>query len=173
MLRKDFVMPILVLSVFCLVISGALAFTNSFTAPIVADAARLRAEVVRGEIIPDAADFELVEIEGLPESVREVYRSSNDVGYIFVVVASGYGGDMKIILGLAPDGSVIQSKVLEHSETKGLGSKIEDDSFAGQFDGLDIGRFGAVDAISGATISSNAYAKAVCDALEAFGVLFG
>ena len=44
---KDFVMPIAVLTVICLVISAALAMTNMVTAPIIEETSRRNAEAAR------------------------------------------------------------------------------------------------------------------------------
>ena len=46
---KDFVMPIAVLTVICLVISAALAMTNMVTAPIIEETSRRNAEAARKE----------------------------------------------------------------------------------------------------------------------------
>ena len=166
-IKKDFLAPILALSLVCLAISGALAFTNSITEPVIENAAKKRAEEIRSQILPEAEDFEPLELTGLPATVAEAYRSTNGVGYIVIAVTSGYGGDVKTIIGLTPDGSVIQSKVLEHSETKGLGSKIEEAPFADQFTGAHKNWQGTIEGITGATISTNAYIEAIVAALEA------
>ena len=171
-MKNDFVMPILVLTLICLIFTGALAYTNSITAPIIAQAASDRADAARYEIIPEAEGFVVVETEGLPDSIREVYRTSNDVGFIFMVTVSGYGGDIQIVCGVAPDGKIIRSNVLSQNETKGLGSRIADASFADQFIGIAYG-FDGVVAISGATKSTNAYLKAINDVFEAFEIVKG
>ena len=169
-MKDDFVKPIVVLALICLVVSGALAFTNSVTEPVIAEAAAIRTETAMFEIIPQATGFELVSAEGLPETVKEVHRSINDVGYIFIVSTDGFGGEIKMICGVAPDGALLRCTTLEHSETKGLGAKITERQFEDQFMGVDH-RLHGVDAISGATISSSAYIAAVQDALQAFNEL--
>ena len=60
--KNDFVMPILVLSLICLVITALLALTNSATEPVITQAALERAEAARTEIIPEADGFELMEV---------------------------------------------------------------------------------------------------------------
>ena len=170
-MKNDFVMPILVLSLICLVISGALAFTNSVTEPVIAKAAIEREETARYEIIPEADGFELIVAEGLPDTIREVYKSTNNVGYIFMLLTSGYGGDMKIICGIDSDGMLVGSKVIEYAETKGLGSKITESPFIDQFDEMYGSGIHEVDAITGATISSSAYIGAIQDAFDAFVIV--
>jgi electron transport complex protein RnfG len=171
-LKKDFIAPILVLSIICLVISGALALTNSITEPVIAAAAAEREEAAMHEIIPDADIFELMDIDGLPATVREVYRSANGAGHIFIITTSGYGGDLRIICGIGPDGKLLHCKALEQSETKGLGARITEPAFEKQFDGVD-SRLDGVAAISGATISSTAYINAIKDAFTAYEAVKG
>ena len=170
--KNDFVMPIAVLTVICLVIAALLALTNSATAPVIKQAALERAEAARTQIIPSADGFELLEVEGLPDSVKEVYRTTNDTGYIFMLTTMGYGGEMDLILGMNNDGTIIEVNTLKHSETKGMGSKTTEEPFRSQFKGKDSALEG-VDAITGATISSKAYLGAVGDAFTAFDIITG
>ncbi len=169
-MKKDFLIPVLVLALICLVISAALALTNSVTEPVIEAAAAARAETARKDVIPDAESFEKLEIDGLPKTVTEVYATSNDIGYIFMLTTKGYGGDMKIICAIDPDGKIIACKTLEQTETKGLGSRVAETPFESQFDGADASLDG-VSAITGATISSTAYIGAVEDAFAAFEIV--
>ena len=169
-MKNDFVKPILVLTLICLIISGALAFTNSVTEPVISKAAKEREENARNEMIPDADGFELVPIDGLPPTIREVYVSINNVGYIFMISISGYGGDMRIICAIDPGGRLIASSAVEHNETKGIGARVAESAFSDQFGGKDE-RLDGVEAITGATISSNAYINAIRDAFAAFEIL--
>lgn len=170
--KKDFVMPVVVLTVICLVITAALAVTNNFTAPVIAKASAERAEAARSEIIPEAEGFELLEAENLPGTVKEVYTTTNDCGYIFMLTTMGYGGNMDLICGMDNDGRIIAVKTLKHSETKGMGSKTTEEPFRSQFTGKDKNLEG-VDAITGATISSKAYLGAINDAFTAFDLVAG
>lgn len=82
----------------------------------------------------------------------------------------GFSGFIGIMVGFKPDGTIINTSVLEHKETPGLGSKITDPGFREQFNGKNPENFslkvkkdgGQVDAITAATISSRAF----CDAIE-------
>lgn len=165
--KKDFVIPVVVLMVICLVISAALAFTNDLTKPIIDAGASQRADAVRLAVMPKADSFEQLSPSGLPESVTEVYKAKNGVGYVFTVVAKGYGGDMVILCGIDADGLITACKTLSHSETAGLGSKTAEDEYRNQYVGKDSSLSG-VSAISGATISSKAYESAIKDAFAAF-----
>jgi electron transport complex protein RnfG len=105
-------------------------------------------------------------------------RLNNDlVGIAFVVeTREGYGGDIEIMLGLNPQGSILGVEVLSHLETPGLGAKIVDKSFEEQFVGRNLSNTrwavqkdgGDIDQITGATISPRAVVKAVEQGLRVF-----
>jgi len=169
-MKKTYVMPLLVLTLICLVVSAALAFTDSVTSPLVADAAAARAQEAMIEKIPDADGFEPIDLSntpGLPVSIREIYRTTNGVGYIFIAAVNGFSGDITVICGVAPDGTIIDSSTLSHTETRGIGTILEEASFLDTFNGVD-DRLVGVDTVAGATISTRAYIHAISDILAAF-----
>jgi electron transport complex protein RnfG len=169
-MKKDFAAPVISLTAICLVISLALAVTNGVTAPVIAAAARTRAEAAQKEVLPEADSFEAVDVE-LPDGVTEAYRAVNGAGYVFMLSASGYGGDISIIAGIDGEGRITAVKTLSHSETEGLGAKITTPEFTGQFAGADSTQ--GADAISGATISSKAFLGAIETAFTAYELLKG
>ena len=175
----DFGAPIIVLVLICAIMSGLLAATNNVTAPIIAEAERKANEEACIEVMPAAMSdgFEEVTVDaGLPDSITGVYRATNGVGYVFSITTQGYGGKntLKMTVGIDMDGKITGVKVLSHSETAGLGSKIATDAgFYGQFPGLDAAGAAAADTISGATFSSNYYKAAIADAYTAYGMVNG
>jgi len=169
-MRKTYVMPLLVLTLICLVVSSALAYMNSITEPIVSAAAAERAEAAMYVKMPDAEGFEHIQpdyIEGLPPSIIDIYRATNGIGYIFIAAVNGFSGDITIICAVGNDGNIIATSTLSHTETKGIGTIIEQESFLSTFKGIDDSLDG-VDTIAGATISTRAYIHAVGDILKAF-----
>ena len=84
--KNDFVLPIVVLTVICIVVSLALAFTEQATAPIIAAAEKAAAEAAEREVLPSADSFELVQATGLPDGVTEVYP---EIYFFFVVALCG------------------------------------------------------------------------------------
>ena len=170
----DFGAPIIVLVLICAIMSGLLAATNNVTAPIIAEAERKANEEARIEVMPSADGFEEVTVAGLPDSVTGVFKATNGVGYVFSLTTTGYGGKntLKMTIGIDMDGKITDTKVLSHSETAGLGSKITTDAFKSQFPGKDASLEG-VDNISGATFSSNYYRAAIADAYAAYGLVAG
>lgn len=169
---SDFVLPIGVLLLICIVASALLAYTNSVTAPIIAASEEEAARQARIAVLPEADDFEEIQVDGLPDSITQVYRSTNDVGYVFMITSDGYGGrdTLSMICGIDSEGHITDTQVLSHEETVGLGSKITGDDFRSQFVGKDAGLEG-VDIISGATFSSNYYINAIRDAFTAYDLV--
>ena len=83
----------------------------------------------------------------------------------------GYGGDIVLMVGFKKDKkTVISYKVLQASETPGLGMKLKTPEFAGQFSGKDGSALkvkkdgGDIEAITSATITSRAVCRDIADA---------
>lgn len=171
---NDFVKPILVLAVICLVMSGTLALINHLTRPIIENTEAQIAEAARMEVLPQAEGFELMDID-IPEesSVTEVYEATDGTGYVFMITEDGYGGKdtLNIICGIDSDGNIVDTKTLSHSETAGLGSKITEGEFKDQFMGLGSSEIESIDRISGATISSNHYLVGIRAAFDVYETL--
>ena len=172
-MKSDFVMPIIVLSVLCLVVSAALSIVNNLTLPVIKEAAAQREEKAKRDVIPDAEEFVLLEVENLPKTITGVYGTSNNAGFIIAVTAHGYGGDINLICGIDPQGKLIRCIVLSHTETKGLGTPVFEEPHAGQYWGKDKTGITEISAISGATITSNAYKNGIRDAFDVFEIVKG
>jgi electron transport complex protein RnfG len=142
---------------------------------VIESAARERATAARRDVLPEADEFEPAEFGDAeaPASVTEAYRALNGAGYVFTSRASGYNGDIVIIVGIDAGGLIAAVKTLSHSETEGVGARITEPSFERQFSGLAYAGVDGVDAITGATISSKAYKSAVSDAFVAHELVRG
>ena len=110
--------------------------------------------------------------------------SDNEIGYAFTVTTSeGYGGDIQFAMGVQKDGTLNGISILSISETAGLGMKADTDDFKNQFRDKKVEKFqytktGAasedeIDAISGATITTNAVTNGVNAGLAAFQYMEG
>ncbi len=163
--KSDFVMPILVLMLICLVMSGLLAVTNFVTEPIISEGNIQRAEQARIDVLPAADGFNKLDFTA-PEgnAVSEVYEATNGAGYVFMISTTGYGskGSLQLICSIDAEGKIVDTNTLAHGETAGLGTKVTEDAFRSQFPGKDASLEG-VDTISGATITSSAYVRAIED----------
>lgn len=112
------------------------------------------------------------EQESIDEAVEALDDNGTILGYVMQVTTSeGYAGDITFSLGIRLDGTVNGYEVLRISETAGLGMKAKEDSFKEQYANKNVDRFaytktGAtaeneIDAISGATITTNAITNGV------------
>ena len=167
--------PIVVLSLICIIVTGALAATNEVTDPII-DAATIAAEnAARSEVLPEADSFSPV--EGITvDGVSAVYTADNGAGVVITSTAKGYGGTMTVMTAFTPDGTIRQLKVTDNQETKGIGSNVASSpSYWEKYAGLSAEKALVlntdVDAYSGATISSRALNNAVNAAIEAYNMI--
>jgi electron transport complex protein RnfG len=96
---------------------------------------------------------------------------------------NGFGGVIRMMVGFAPNGQILNVNVLQQAETPGLGTKMADEDnallrsikdkkaweieFKVKKDG------GELDALTAATISSRAYYDAVARAYRAYRVAAG
>ena len=103
-------------------------------------------------------------------------------GYVFTVTTGeGYGGDIQFTLGLSADGTIRGISFLSIEETAGLGMRADTDDFKQQFAGIQAEsiaytKTGAsadneIDAISGATVTTNAVTNGVNAGLAAYRVV--
>jgi len=91
-----------------------------------------------------------------------------------VVAAEGYSGNIEIMVGITPEGTVTGVEILAHAETPGLGSRITEAGFKEQFRGKGLEDAdwrvkkdgGSFDQITGATISPRAVVGALKAGLE-------
>lgn len=116
---------------------------------------------------------------GQPLTIYRAMKNQQITGLAYSVTAQGYAGDIKLLLGLEPDGSLIGVRVLAHAETPGLGDKIEieKDSWITSFNGRSLSNTAArawqvkkddgdFDQFSGATITPRAIVRAVHAGLQ-------
>ena len=105
--KQGIIKAVVVLVVICLVISGALAVVNSFTAPVSAANAEARETAARQELIPEAGSFEQV-TEGLPENVLSAYAGKaadgSVAGYVITTSGKGFGGTIQVMVAISPEG---------------------------------------------------------------------
>ncbi len=171
----------LVLAVICTAAAATLATVFEVTkAPIAASRAAVVQQAIRTVLpefdrVVDAAQAKAALDPGQPE-MYPAYRDGALMGAaVKVTDRGGYGGDVTLMVGVLADGSVHAIRVLAHKETPGLGSKMGEEKFSGQFRGLTppapgLGVTkdgGTIQAITGATISSRCVTRAVNAAVKA------
>ncbi len=163
---KDIILPALILTIICVVLTTALAVTNQYTKDIIAQSAAKAEQDALASCI-EADNFEKMDADyGDGSKVFKAIKDEKTVGYAFSVKANGYGGNISVIVGVI-DGSVSSIEITDVSnETPGLGQNAKNDSFKSKFNGVKSGD--DVDAMTGATITSNAVKTAVNRALELY-----
>lgn len=155
---------------------GILSIVNQVTAPIIATNEVKSEEEAMRALVTDAESFITVDqIDS--DAVKKVCIAQKDektVGYVVRMEPNGYGGAIKMLIGLDTMGCVKGIRILEHAETPGFGANAEKESFKNQFINcktpIEVTKgtpnANQIQAITGATITSNAIAEAVNVASE-------
>ncbi|GHU09564.1 electron transport complex subunit RnfG [Betaproteobacteria bacterium] len=179
----------LLLGVTALLASVSLAWASSATKSAIkaAEARDLRDSLA--QVLPAGfADNDLLadtgEINVGAEKPLRVYRARKGQeikGVVFKVIGKGYGGEIVILMAVDTAGSVLGVRILKHTETPGLGDKIDiaKDDWVQRFHGkaLDASNRarwavkkdgGDFDQFAGATITPRAVVQAVKGGLETF-----
>lgn len=166
----------LCLFIICLVVTFAVAGTRAAFKDRIAKQEWAQTQSVMSELI-EADEFEEVKVPGENQAFKALDTAGDTLGYLFVTKAYGYGSDVSVMSAIS-EGEVVGIDILDASnETPGLGQNVTKKEFADQFAGL----VGApevvkntpsgenqVEAVTGATKSSNAVAKSVEEALALF-----
>ena len=178
------------------VIAGfILGATYQITKEPIAIAEEAAAMEAYKEVFAEAADFTEIEVQAdalasggiTGTDINNVFEAKGAdgavLGYVLVVTNhEGYAGDIQFTMGIANDGTTNGISILAISETPGLGMEAED-ILKPQYAGKNVAQFtvtktGAVsdeqiDAISGATITSNAVTGGVNAGLYYFQNILG
>lgn len=177
--KKEMILPTLVLFLICLVVTAALAGTYQVTKPLIDNINIVKANEARGEVLP-AGEGAFTDTKAeLPENVLEIYKANNDSGYVVTSQSKGFGGPVKVMTGIGKDGKIVGVKVTAHTETPGLGTKAMTPDYLAQYkDQTAVTRSGEadktqIDAIAGATITSDAVFNAVNLAVEEYKKIGG
>lgn len=160
------------LAIACLIAGIIIAITYYITAPIAAEKViELNNQSMRS-LVKDADTFS--KIEG-KEGWYTALKDDKKIAYIVPSESKGYGGAIKLLVAITPDGKVIDYSVVSFNETPGLGDGIIKDSFRERFNGKkssqlivvkDPSKTENIQAISGATISSRAVTKGIKEAVD-------
>lgn len=134
------------------------------------------------------ASSELTEVdisgfEDMPSAIDKAFKTASG-NYVFELHAAGFGinGDhyynpsgeyIYIKASATADGKIIACQTVSQSETDGIGSTCADASFYSQFNGKDETNYGEIDAIGGATITTNGYKTGISKVFEAVKIMEG
>jgi len=176
-------LPVIVV---CVVAAAGLALTYGVTKDRIAaqDAEAVQKSLL--VVLPEAKSFEAVTDTATLAAAGEaagdvtlegVYRAldanGNPAGTGILVASRGYGGPIKMAVGVDGNGKVAGVSIVSMNETPGLGSKVVDNKdFLPRFGGLaSADAAHKVDTITGATKSSRGVRKGVEAALAVYAVI--
>ena len=175
-----------------------LGLVQDITAGPIAEQQQKAKEEAYKAVFADADSFEQVELteevsagleacldengygaQNIDEVMTALDASGSQIGYAFTVTTcEGYGGDIQFAMGIKDDGTLNGISIRSIGETAGLGMKANTDAFKDQFKDKNVEKFaytktGAtaddeIDALSGATITTNAMTNGVNAGLCAF-----
>ena len=129
-------------------------------------------------------DINLDEYEELPSQLVWAKKTASG-NYVLQIKGAGYGiqgGDeyhpasgehIQIMVSATKDGVIIDCVTTYQSETENIGSVCAEPEFYSQFDGRDESNYNDIDAISGATLTTNGYKVAIGKIFEVIKILEG
>ncbi len=166
-----------ILLAICVVVALMLGVVNYITAPIIQRMQDERTAAAMAQVL-QAGRYDPVEI--VYDNVAALYGAydgSRQVGYVVEVLSSGFGGAMRLVVGVDMNGTITGVAVTKQAETKNIGTKVVNDPailerFVGMSGVITVNsgdnRF---DGVSGATVTSKAVTAGVNTALAAVASL--
>lgn len=141
--------------------------------------AKAKAELAKTQTTVDTAD------SGINKNITMVQKSAegnyiisiNGIGFAYLGDDSAYQParniPIEICVVISPEGTILKCLTVAHEESGGYGTVCGEESYYSQFDGKNSDTYKEVDGISGATITTNGYMKAIERAFEAVSILEG
>lgn len=178
----------LVLTGVAVIMGGILAFVNNLTSGPISEqkekalADGIKTVMVSNEVVVAKTDTVKQNDAKGKELTFIIYQAQdaqgNDLGAAVESTTGGFGGDLKVLVGFDPKGTILGYTLLEHAETPGLGAKAdkwfqkgEKGDIVGKnpAEALTVSKDGGkIDAITASTITSRAFLLAVNNAYSAY-----
>jgi len=180
--ESNFLNMVLTLFIVTALAATALGFVYEITKEPIADA-KLKAKLEAVSIVvPEFDNNPSEEMYTIPSDLGDLECYPAKMGdklvgtAISTITNKGFSGNISVMVGLRSDGSIIETAVLDHLETPGLGTKMTKPKFKDQFIDKDPGKEkmkvtkdgGVIDAITASTITSRAYCDAIQRAYDAY-----
>jgi len=187
-MKQTLAYPAILMGSVALLVCSLLLLTNNLTEQPIADRQREDLTKLMDQVLPSS----VYDNQPLDNKYQEQIDGQNFIFYrarlqdkvsaiIIFTKTSGYSGDIAMLVAVKADGELSGVRVLSHTETPGLGDKIElakDDWILG-FAGLSLSKpddngwavkkdGGQFDAFTGATITPRAVVKGVYETLQLF-----
>ncbi|MBQ5716992.1 MAG: FMN-binding protein, partial [Clostridia bacterium] len=134
-------------------------------------------------ISSEIKEIDISGYENMPKQVAKAYKTTSG-NYVFELKAAGFGinGDayynpsgeyIMIKVSATAKGKIIMCETLSQKESEGIGDACANPEFYSQFNGKEEANYREIDAISGATLTTNGYKTAVSKVFEAIKILKG
>lgn len=178
--KKAIITATLSLLIICFATTLAVAGTRTVFQAKIDEQAELTTQNMMRELL-DADEYKEISVKGDDQGYEALDKNGDAIGYLFITAAYGYGGDVSVMTAIS-DGTVKDISVLDSSsETPGLGQNASDKSFTKQFSGLTSAPSvtksspsdNQVEAMTGATRTTNAVAGAVSEAFAHYDEVAG
>ncbi len=180
---KGLAIPTISLFAICLVVALLLGFTNELTKGPIAENQQKKADEAKQSVCSVATEFKEVTDDKNNKAFEAFDKNGNLVGYAIPAKSKGYGGDVEVMVGFDTDGNITGVNIVSINETPGLGMNAQNESFRNQFEGkIPESGFSAkksgngieqIDALTSATITSEAVSQAVNNAINVYNLLEG
>lgn len=169
--------PTVVLFIICLVVSGLLAVTYQVTKPAIEAINQQIADEARLAVLPGAESFTEKDVpEELKANIENYFIADNGTGVAITTKNKSFGGVITVMVGINSSGEITGIKITDHADTPGLGTKAQDPGYlekqyygrSSTNNAAKIKDDGEINAVTGATVSSNAIYGCVNYALDAY-----
>lgn len=169
-------MPVIVLSVICIIVAALLGFINTFTSKkieeqMIKETNAAKIEVLDGldvnsavEITPDSGKY--------PSSVKAITKF--DIGCVVETEVKGNAAGMVVLVGISNEGEITGVKVIANGETPSFWEKAEPELTGenGRYNGKTAETL-KLELVSGASYSSGGVYDAVKASLDSFIIMNG
>lgn len=167
---------VIVLTLVCAITSAVLGGVNAITKDRIAQIKEDKTNAALAEVLPieeNDAYTELTDFQG-DKAVTHVWQA--EAGYVVQMDISGAQGMIDMVVGVNQEGAVTGVSIIGHGETPGLGAKATEVEFRDQYLGITGSAAltksgGTVEALTGATITSQAVTDGVNIALATVATL--
>jgi len=187
-IKQTLAYPALLMGIVALIVCSLLLLMNNLTTQPIADRQREDLTKLLDQVLPATAydnqpldEKYQITIEGQAFAFYRAKLQGKVSAIVLFTQSAGYSGDISLLIAITADGALSGVRVLSHTETPGLGDKIElakSDWILG-FNGLSLGNpdktgwavkkdGGQFDAFTGATITPRAVVKGIYSTLEQF-----
>jgi electron transport complex protein RnfG len=170
---------VLTLTILGLFSALALAFVFEWTSPLIKEHQEATKKEAILAVLPQSDDYKEVQKEDI------TFYEGNKGGEVAMIAqGGGFQGMIRLMIGTNPgEGKIYAIRILEHSETPGLGAFITGDKYRSNFKDKPFGDYKVVkrpaenpyevEAISGATISSEKVTRIVEEAVKEIERVYG